>query len=96
MRDITKKAVAAFNAGKSFSLGNTLVAVDSTEVTLNLHGNLIARKFIMTGETEITTAGWNTPTTKERLNGLPGVSVYTKAKQLYLNDKPWDGSWKTI
>lgn len=96
MRTITKKAVAAFLAGQTFREDNTRVEVSSTEANLFLHGNLIARRYLMTGETEITTAGWNTTTTKERLNGLPGVRLHTKAYQLYLNDKPWDGSWTTV
>lgn len=100
MRTITKKAVAAFLAGKKFREDNTRVEIrtDFTQdiTHLILHGNVIAIKYFATGKVEITTAGWNTPTTKERLNGLPGVSVCTKANQLYLNGKPWDGSWIAI
>lgn len=40
---------------------------------------------------QITTAGWNTATTREHLNGLPNVSVIQRRGQLYLNGKEWDG-----
>lgn len=30
-------------------------------------------------------------TTKERLNGIKGVNVYTHNKVSYLNGQPWDG-----
>ena len=42
---------------------------------------------------QITTAGWNTVTTRERLNGLPNVSVIQRKGKLYLNGKEWDGEW---
>lgn len=98
MRTITKKAVAAFLAHKRVSLDNTSVdtSTDGNMAYLSLHGNVIANRNKTTGELNITTAGWNTTTTKERLNGIPGVQVHTKAYQLYLNDKPWDGSWTTV
>lgn len=96
MRTITKKAIEAFNADRAFKLGNTAVHVGDHYTTLSLHGNDIAQKDRENGNVEITTAGWNTTTTKERLNGIPGVRLHTKAYQLFLNDKPWDGGWTTI
>jgi len=41
-------------------------------------------------------AGWNTNTTRERLNALNGVRVTTKKGQAYLNGEKWDGEWITI
>ena len=72
------------------SQGNT----HTDGATLFLHGNAIARH----GEhgLEITLAGWNTTTTRERLNGLPGVKVHTKLGQAYLNGKAWDGEWVVV
>lgn len=77
---------------ENFNSGNTRVYQDSEGATiLALHGNPIARR---SGTSiQITTAGWNTLTTRERLNGLPGVRVYSKRGQLHLNGNPWDGSW---
>lgn len=67
---------------------------------LELFGNKIATLTIgvHTGKREltITTAGWPTYTTKDRLNGLPDVDVYTHKKELHLNGSPWDGSPTTI
>lgn len=40
----------------------------------------------------ITTADWNTRTTRERLSGLSGVRLGTKKEQLYLNNIPWNGN----
>jgi hypothetical protein len=41
----------------------------------------------------ITNAGWFSLTTKERLNGLPDVSIRQSKKKWYLNGNEWDGSW---
>lgn len=78
------------------SCGKNEVNKERESVVLYLHGNPIARRRLDLGTLEITTAGWNTTTTKERLNGIPGVRVHTKAYQLFLNDKPWDGNWIAI
>jgi hypothetical protein len=40
----------------------------------------------------LNTGGWTSNTTKERLNGLVGVSVYQKNFQWFLNGKEWDGN----
>jgi hypothetical protein len=89
-RKITENAVRAFYNNEKFTRDNMFV----TNRMMYLHSNLIAK--IEDGELKITTCGWNTVTTKDRLNGLSGVSVYTKKHQLYLNDEPWDGEWITV
>lgn len=98
MRIITEKAIKAFLTHERFSYDNTSVdtSTDGNMSYLHLHGNCIATHSRATGELSITTAGWNTVTTKARLNGIPGVQVYTKAGQLFLNELPWSGAWKTI
>lgn len=58
-----------------------------------LHGNQIA---VNDGALYITAAGWFTNTTKERLNGLPGVHINQKAGEWYLNGENWDGSWAKV
>lgn len=57
---------------------------------LKLFGNMIAT-LDENRELFITTADWNTRTTRERLNGLSGVRLGTSKGQLYLNNVPWDG-----
>lgn len=59
-----------------------------------LHNNEIAK--MENGSLWITNAGWNSRTTYERLNGLPGVSVNTKQGKTYLNGVPWDGNWINV
>lgn len=61
---------------------------------LFLHGNKIAEW--RGGELWITNAGWSSNTTKERLNGLPGVRIFQKAGQWFLNEAKWDGSWVKV
>jgi hypothetical protein len=100
MRKVTEQVVSAFLAGQSKTVGNTRC----DEHSLYLHGNRIATRLNYGSEPlstddgciRITLAGWNTPTTRERLNGLPGVRVTTKAGQAYLNGQPWGGSWARV
>lgn len=58
--------------------------------TLYLHDNAIARH--TADGIEISMAGWETVTTRERLNGLPGVSISQRAGVQYLNGKAWHDS----
>jgi hypothetical protein len=44
----------------------------------------------------ISNAGWFSRTTKERLSGLPNVTIYQKKKKWYLNGEEWDGGWKRV
>lgn len=92
-RKITTDAINAFMAGKKFNRDNTQVFVGETgTASLHLYGNLIARRF-PNGDLEIGNGGRSSNTTKERLNGIPGVSIYQRKGVWYLNDKEWDGSW---
>lgn len=91
MRKITREIVSAFMNHETKRIGNSR----TDETTLYLHNNAIAR-WDEQGELWTTTAGWNTPTTRERLNGIPGVSVWVRRGQLYLNDQPWDGTWTQV
>ena len=91
MRQITRESVEAFLYGHSFNKANMQVWTDNYgSSTLKLHGNTIARS--IRGEVCVTFAGWQTPTTKERLNGLAELMdgtrpFYQKAGQLYFNDR---------
>lgn len=89
MRKITNEAVHAFNNNKSYKNKNTEIRVDSVGVEYLLHDNLIAHKYIG-GNVAVSLAGWNTKVTRERLNGIPGVSISTHKGQAYLNGNPID------
>ena len=93
-RQITKNAVRAFLLGENFKQSNTEVLADCTGVYMYLFDNLIANR--VGNRLQITTAGWNTTTTRERLNGLPNVSVTQRKGQLYLNGKEWDGELTVV
>ncbi len=98
MRKITQQAIEAFYKGVDFKKDNTEVTVGNGTVDLYLHGNLIAMlwRHRRQNELEITNAGWQSNTTKERLNGLKGVNICQKKGKWYLNGKEWNGNWITI
>ena len=76
MRRIEEMMLNAINNDRSFSNSNTTVNVDrSGNVYVYLFGNCIYR--IVDGVKQFTLAGWNTVTTRSRLNAL-GVSVSQK------------------
>jgi hypothetical protein len=94
MRQITSRAFQAFKTNSDFRLDNTEVTTGTDETRLYLHGNCIAKKCRKSGLVEITTAGWNTPTTKERLK--PFAGVHTIKHELHLEGLPWTGEWTFI
>lgn len=94
MRQISIDAANAFMQNKEFTRNNTKVRINlAQEVELILFGNVIAAKPLASNQFVITTAGWATRTTFDRLNALPGVSLCTRLGQTFLNDLPWDGEW---
>lgn len=82
MRKIEQRMNAAIIAKRDWKQDNTEVVACSNVSDVFLHGNLIAR----IGETwiELFDGGWQTNTTKSRLNailqvhGLPGEGVFQK------------------
>jgi hypothetical protein len=92
MIKITREAVKAFFVRENFRKGNTRVEVTDEGTKMFLHNNLIA-KIDKNRVLSITNAGWQSNTTKERLNGLPGVRISQKNFEWYLNGEKWDGSW---
>ena len=97
MRKITKKAIAAFMGGYNFSEGNTTVTVEPDVTTMSLFGNSIAWRYNdYEKQIYVSNAGWQSNTTKERLNSIPGVRISQKNYQWYLNGQPWDGKKKLI
>ena len=103
MRKITADAIRAFNNNQPFKRGNTEIVISEDSLgikytAMNLHGNTIAYKVI--GDVApglfIQDGGWQTNTTKERLNGISGVSIYQKNYQWYLNGEAWNGKTTMI
>lgn len=103
-RKITTQAINAFMSAKEYRLDNTSVTMEpvqfamfgETMVVLRLHGHAIAQRLVGSNEIEVTDAGYQTRTTKERLNGIPGVSVCQRKGQWFLNNESWDGSWTIV
>jgi len=91
-RKITEKAVSAFMAGHNVSIGNTTVQTSGNTSEMSLFGNVIATR---NGKTiKISTCGWATSTTKERLNGIldamgASVRIYHHQRVIHLGDTPW-------
>lgn len=84
MRKITKQIKEAFENKQSKTVGNT----STNGQAVYLHGNKIIErrgKHIFA-----TLAGWNTPTTRERLNGILNAGFHQKNFEAFLNDKPVD------
>ena len=74
--------------------GNTVVTNDETGVKVYLHGNCIYA--VYDGVARFTLAGWNTPTTRSRLNAL-GVGVYQKNWKAMRNGQEINSrEWYTI
>jgi len=95
MRKITKEAVDKFLSKETFSKSNMSVEESYGVYKLKLHGNTIATIDEL-GVLSVSNAGWTSNTTKERLNGIPGVRVHQKNWNWFLNGVEWDGSWKRI
>jgi hypothetical protein len=82
MRKITEESIKAFNQSKPFKKQNTEVEVLPNVTILKLFDNAIAYKYNDPNKTlSITNCGWFTYTTKDRLNGLEGVSICQKGAE---------------
>ena len=99
MKQITIESVTAFLNAKKFNKSNMSVEVEPNVTVLKYQGNAIAYKYNDTdGTISITNCGWESNTTKERLNGvirLSGVNIkpiYQKNWNWYLNGKEWNGN----
>jgi hypothetical protein len=95
MRKITSEAVDKFLSRKPFRKSNMSVDEVNGVYRLKLHGNTIATidQFNMLS---ISNAGWQSNTTKERLNGIPHVHIKQKNYQWYLNGVEWNGEWTRV
>ncbi len=92
MKKITREAVNAFNNSVKFKKRNMEVEVLPNVTIMKLHGNSIAYRYNDAERTlSITNCGWQSNTTKERLNAIEGVHIYQKNYVWYLNGNEWDG-----
>jgi hypothetical protein len=101
MTGVGYAASAAFIAGKKFKRDNTWIVINNDDGTavFYLWGNDIARQSPEQRERrvfEIRNAGYDTRTTNSRLNDLPGVNVFHKKGDLFLNNQPWSGLWTEV
>ena len=94
MREITRKTVAKFIAKEPIKIGNTKVEVRDGMAYYYLHDNCIA--ILDDVELFISTCGWKSVTTKERLNGIIGTilgfkyKIYQKNFIWYIGDDVFD------
>ena len=92
MRKITTESTKAFLNAEPFKKANMEVKVAPNVTILLLHGNAIAYKYNDPKQTlSITNCGWESNTTKERLNALPNVNISQVNFVWYLNGEKWDG-----
>ena len=94
-RKITNESVDKFLSREPFKKSNMEVDQCYGQFRLKLHGNTIAVLDEL-GVLSVSNAGWASNTTKERLNGIPGVRVHQKNWTWFLNGQEWDGGWKRI
>lgn len=98
MRLITHESVTAFLNAEKFNKSNMSVEVLPNVTILKYQGNSIAYKYNDPKQTiSITNCGWESNTTKERLNGVIDLSglniggIYQKNWVWYLDGKEWNG-----
>lgn len=96
MRKITTESVNAFLDAKPFNKQNMTVEVQPCVTILRLHGNPIAYRYNDPERSlSITNCGWQSNTTKERLNGLLSAlnmgGITQRNWEWYLNGKKWSG-----
>lgn len=82
MRKIEKEMLSAVRNGFNMSKQNTVVTHRDGVTRVYLHRNLIYKR--VEGIEVFTLAGWNTVTTRSRLNAL-GVGVYQRNFEPFYN-----------
>ena len=91
-KKVSVDAAKAFDQAEPFKRGNTEVVVLPNVTILELFGNRIAYRYNDPARTlSVTTCGWNTRTTLDRLRAI-GVQVSKIQYQLHLNGRPWNGA----
>ena len=84
-----QSVINAFWQGKPKKVSNT----ETDGSNLYLFGNCIAKWSL--NRIWITSAGWKTVTTRDRLQIL-GANLHVKKGIWYLNDVEWNGDWIQI
>ena len=85
MRKIDRKAAMAFVNNETLNMSNTIVKIVDNKPHMYLHGNCIAKEN-ENGDLLINHCGWETPTTRSRLNALPDVNIRKVKGNFVLND----------
>lgn len=85
MKNIDKMISDAFMHSRPLKKGNSEIKNEGV-INMYLHGHNIAKND--NGIISINLRGFDTPTTKSRLNSIPGVNVNTKNGIVYLNGNP--------
>lgn len=85
MRQIDVLAKTAFCEWQEFKLSNTEVRLVNGKPHMYLHGNCIAKRD-ENGDLLINHCGWETNTTRSRLNALPDVHIRSVKGDFVLND----------
>lgn len=89
MSKYVRPVINAFLKGEAKRIKNT----HAEKHKLYLHDNCIA--FFENDDLYIQTCGWNTVTTRDRLNMIPPINVFVKKGQLYIRLRntvfEWDG-----
>ncbi len=92
MIKVTQQIKKAFEQGTSLKIGNT--RTNGTSVFL--HGNEIVKRD-PSGLVMATLAGWNTPTTRERVNGITGLGIHQSNFVPMLNNQEIDSfDWISV
>jgi len=96
MRKVEEQMNMAIRARKNWAGSNTTVRCFkengiTTEMQVLLHGNLIAWLDTATNDLSISSAGWETVTTKSRLNALleefrDGASIFQKNWEWFFSE----------
>ncbi len=87
MRKVTLQIKSAFERRQPLSVGNTM----TDGQTVWLHGNAIVKRD-PDGLVRWSLAGWNTPTTRERVNGIANAGVHQVKFEPVLNGQIIDSS----
>jgi hypothetical protein len=73
MSKIEEEIIRAVKYRNNFTKGNSSVCCTEWSIKVRLHGNLIFKQDLKTGTAEISSCGWESNTTKSRLNALLGT-----------------------
>ena len=101
MRKIEQQMQTAIRNRKNWSKANTTVDFDQEGfMTIRLHGNRIC-EMTPSGDLTLSSAGWQTVTTKSRLNAildcfLYGVGIYQKNFEWFIDGQSFFDGYQII